>query len=103
MHQSEQLLKHVLQVNSYTAPIHKAKGHLQTQPGGKVPALPSSHAHVFTWGRRGEGSHSLQTLPKTNRTEWRGKQGLEGGQIGGEIQMYPHRCRRSRLRLESGK
>lgn len=57
MHQSEQLLKHVLQVTSYTAPIHKAKGHLQTQPGGKVPALPSSHAHVFTRGRGGEGSH----------------------------------------------
>lgn len=92
MHQSEQLLKHVLQVTSYTAPIHKEKGHLQTQPGGKVPALPSSHAHVCTRGRRGEGSHPLQTLPKTNRTEWRGKEGLESGQIGAEIQMYTHRA-----------
>lgn len=55
MHQSEQLLKHVLQVNSYTAPIHKAKGHLQTEHRGKVAALPSSHAHLFTRGGGGGG------------------------------------------------
>lgn len=91
MHQSEQLLKHVLQVTSYTAPIHKAKGHLQTQPGGKVPALPSSHGALH--GEEGEKAPTpMQTLPKTNRTEWRGKEGLESGQIGAEIQMYTHRA-----------